>query len=295
MHTSPKVSIVIPCYNAARFILPTLQSVMDQQYGNLEIICVNDGSVDDTENQIRKIQDPRIVYIKKENSGVSDSRNLGMKKATGKYILFLDADDILGENFLEKRVDFLELDPDKCFCASEVVKIDETGNALNGKHWKGASHDVLSEVLSYNPEIITCPSNYLFRKETLDRHKVLFDPLLSSSADRFFLIELNQFGNGGLVENAPLFYRVHEKSMSNHFTIGLLKDNILFQKKILAMKNIPGPLKKEFCFKTNYIFAGSYFKLKKFPACFWFSLKAFYYSPSGFFRQLKKTPAICVA
>jgi len=282
------VSIIVPCYNAAPFISATIQSVLQQSLGSFELICLNDGSTDSTEQEILRFSDPRIRYINKANTGVSDTRNVGFKLSAGKYILYLDADDILTEHFLQKRVDYLEQHPEIGFCCSEVIKIDEAGNVISDTKWGGAHSNILLEVLSYNLKIITCPSNYLFRKDLLLKHSIKFDPALSSSADRFFLIELSNVAKCGLVEDAYLYYRMHPSSMSHKLTLSLLRDNFIFKQKILSLDYIPSGLKKEFCFKTNYILAGSYYRLKKAAPFLLYSLKAFYYNPTGFLKQLTK-------
>lgn len=93
-----KISVIIPAYNCEQYIGRCLNSVLKQKYDNIEVIIVNDGSVDQTEKIISKYRDERIILINKKNSGVSDSRNLGIEKATGDYITFVDADDYLDEN-----------------------------------------------------------------------------------------------------------------------------------------------------------------------------------------------------
>ncbi|MCW3083763.1 MAG: glycosyl transferase family [Bacteroidetes bacterium] len=287
MNSVPLISIIIPCFNAEKFIADTLQSVLRQTYTNVEVICINDGSTDNSEAIISSINDQRIHYFYKKNTGVSDSRNQGLKKAKGEYILFLDADDLLSEQFVEKSIDALQQNNTVGFCSSKVIKIDETGKALSANQWKGASGDILQEVLSYNPDIVTCPSNYVFRKKILVDNSVFFNTSLSSSADRYFLIELANYTKGMLITDGNyLYYRVHKTSMSNNFTPGLLNDNLLFQKEVLKIGNIPGRLKREFNFKTNYIFAGSSFRLKQYGPCIGFSVKAFYYNPLGFIKQL---------
>lgn len=282
------ISVIIPCYNAQKYIGDTISSVLNQSEKNLELICVNDGSTDDSENIILTFKDDRLKYIKKTNTGVSDSRNKGFEASSGKYILFLDADDILSEDFLRKRIEFLTTNPEFGFCCSEVIKIDESGNKNLNTKWRGAYSSILEEVLSYNLKIITCPSNYLFRREVLDKNHIRFNSQLSSSADRFFLIELSHVAKCGWVEDSYLYYRMHASSMSHNLTPDLLKDNILFKQKILAIEYIPVSLKKEFNFKTNYILAGSYLKLGKIIPFIKYSLRSFYYNPGGFLKQLTK-------
>ena len=103
MKFTPLISVVIPAYNAEQFLDETLESVLSQTYENWECIIVNDGSTDNTESIAQKWceKDARFRYFYKENSGASDTRNLGIKKARGEYIAFLDADDLYMPNFLE--------------------------------------------------------------------------------------------------------------------------------------------------------------------------------------------------
>ena len=282
------VSIIVPCYNAEKFITAMISSVLEQTYPYFEIIVIDDGSTDRSSDYISSFKDPRISYLKKNNTGVSDSRNKGLEKATGEYVLFLDADDILSPDFLEKRVQFLEEHPYHGFCFSSVIKIDEEGLEIPGNKIDGAGIDPLSEILTYDLHFVTCPSNYVFRKKILTTHQLQFNPELSSSADRFFLIEVSRFTTGGRIEGAYLFYRVHRNSMSNSLTLNLLRDNIRFQKKVLKLQYIPNSLRKVFCYKTNYIFAGSYYKLKKFIPLTLFSIKAFYFNPIGFSKKIAR-------
>lgn len=102
---SDKVSVVIPAYNTAKFIKNTLNSVISQTYSNLEIIVIDDASTDDTLNVIKSFKDKRIVLLKnKVNLGVSDTRNRGIRKATGRFLCFLDSDDIWDKMKVERQV-----------------------------------------------------------------------------------------------------------------------------------------------------------------------------------------------
>ena len=103
MKFTPLISVVIPAYNAGQFLDETLESILSQTYENWECIIVNDGSTDKTESIAKKWceKDARFRYFYKENSGASDTRNLGIKEARGEYIAFLDADDLYMPNFLE--------------------------------------------------------------------------------------------------------------------------------------------------------------------------------------------------
>jgi hypothetical protein len=106
----PKVSIIVPCYNQSEFLSEALLSVFQQTHANWECLIINDGSEDNTEAIARnwESKDSRFKYLGKENGGVGSARNLGIKKAVGKYILPLDADDKFDASFIFKAVNILE-------------------------------------------------------------------------------------------------------------------------------------------------------------------------------------------
>lgn len=101
--SKPKISIIIPLYNKVDSIYRTITSVLKQTYSNLDIIVVDDGSTDGSDEVIKNISDQRIRYLLKNNGGVSSARNFGVINATGEYIIFLDADDV----FLPDAVEIL--------------------------------------------------------------------------------------------------------------------------------------------------------------------------------------------
>lgn len=109
------ISIIVPIYNNSRYLEECINSILNQTYKNLEIILVNDGSKDDSLNICEKImkKDKRIIVVNKKNTGVSDTRNVGIDIAKGKYIVFVDSDDVIDNNMIfslykiaiEKNVD----------------------------------------------------------------------------------------------------------------------------------------------------------------------------------------------
>ena len=101
-----KVSIIIPVYNCEKYISRCLDSVINQTYKNIEIIAINDGSKDNSINILREYEkkDNRIILIDKENEGVSKTRNLGIQKSTGEYLMFIDNDDFIDKDYVEKYV-----------------------------------------------------------------------------------------------------------------------------------------------------------------------------------------------
>ena len=103
MEYKDKISVVVPIYNVEKYLEKCIKSILNQTYNNLEIILVNDGSTDNCLNICKKFEkiDKRIFVINKENGGLSEARNYGIDKATGKYITFVDSDDYIDEDYLE--------------------------------------------------------------------------------------------------------------------------------------------------------------------------------------------------
>jgi len=101
-------SIVIPTYNRADIISYGINSVLNQTFTQFEILIIDDGSVDDTENIVKSFSNPKIRYIKTENHGVAHARNTGIKLAAGNYVSFLDSDDLMEDYHLQTAFDFIK-------------------------------------------------------------------------------------------------------------------------------------------------------------------------------------------
>ena len=127
---NPKVSIIIPVYNGANYVEKAIDSALKQTYKNIEIIVVNDGSKDNTEEVVKKYG-KKIKYIAKENGGVSSALNVGIKNMTGDYFAWLSHDDIMLENHIFELVDFLRyFDDGKTIGYSSYECIDAEGSPL---------------------------------------------------------------------------------------------------------------------------------------------------------------------
>ena len=100
----PKISIIIPIYNTAKYLPKCLDSIINQTYQNIEIILVNDGSTDNSSKIIQEYakKDQRIIIINQKNSGQSAARNTGLKQASGEFISFIDSDDTVDKTFIEE-------------------------------------------------------------------------------------------------------------------------------------------------------------------------------------------------
>ena len=124
----PIVSVIIPTYNAKELLIEAIDSVLSQTLSDLELLIIDDGSIDGTVEAVKAVDDPRIRYFYKDNGGVSSARNMGLDKATGQYIAFLDSDDLYHPKYLETMVSAMENNPDY-----GVVYTAATNRYLDGR------------------------------------------------------------------------------------------------------------------------------------------------------------------
>lgn len=132
----PKVSVIIPSYNHGKYIKETIQSVLDQTFQDFEIVITDDGSSDNTVEEIKKFDDKRIkLFVFSKNKGACAAANNCVNNSTGRYIAMLSSDDIFLPDKLEKQVDFLDSNPGIGVVFSRAQIIDEDGN-----NFKDPSH-----------------------------------------------------------------------------------------------------------------------------------------------------------
>jgi len=124
------VSIIIPCYNAEEFVSQAIANALNQTFTNIELIIINDGSTDNSENEILSFKDRRIRYFKQSNKGQAAAFNFGIGQARGDYIKFFDADDVINPDHIEKMVKRLEgNDQSIAFCEWGAFENDDVSSA----------------------------------------------------------------------------------------------------------------------------------------------------------------------
>ena len=152
MNTSqPLVSVVIPMYNVAEYIFSALDSVLTQTYKNLEVICVDDGSPDDSSTIVRSFLDPRIKLIEQQNRGLAGARNTGLYHATGKYVALLDADDLWHKDKIKLHVEHLEQNSDVDISYSPSLFMSESGEKLTIGQFPKLTNITAKDILCRNP------------------------------------------------------------------------------------------------------------------------------------------------
>lgn len=132
LNAVPTISVLMCCYNAARWLDEAIDSVLNQTFTDFEFIIVDDGSVDNTLEIIHKYanSDRRIIVISKPNTGPGDSRNVGIKKALGKWIAVIDADDVCEPTRLERQVELGSRNPNLVFIGTGLTIIDDNGKII---------------------------------------------------------------------------------------------------------------------------------------------------------------------
>jgi glycosyltransferase involved in cell wall biosynthesis len=169
---APEVSVLIPAYNAARYLAETLESLRSQTHGAAEVLVVDDGSSDSTA-EVARAGGGSVRLLRLEHGGVSRARNHGLLHARGRYIVFLDSDDLLEARLLERAVRFLEQEPGLGFVFSNFVLFYEDGRASPPHYPPGAFgggpevivRDVLTEVIARGFALST--SGLCARREVL--------------------------------------------------------------------------------------------------------------------------------
>jgi glycosyltransferase involved in cell wall biosynthesis len=211
------ISVVIPCFNHAKYLPDALKSILDQTYQAWECFIVNDGSPDDTECIAKEwcLKDSRFKYLYKNNGGLSSARNFGIQNATGKYILTLDADDKFETTFMEKALKIL-------LANHNIGMVCSWGHRFIGKK-KGELFipigATIKEFLFFNAANM---GSLLFRKECWEKVNGYDEKMKLGYEDWEFYIRVCKLGWRMDVIQEPLFfYRQHAISMrtvavSNH-------------------------------------------------------------------------------
>ena len=185
-----KFSIIVPTYNREKYIIKCIDSVLDQTYDNFEVIIIDDGSTDNTENLVKKYQDKRIKYFKNENHGIGYSRNFGINKAKGDYIFFLDSDDYLEENMLEEVLNNIKNHDILIFNYKEIYEVDNH-ILLNG-------FDEFSDyTLEKHPELI---------------NKINLGPCNKVFSTKLFKDKENRFPEDIKYEDFPLIIKLFKEA-----------------------------------------------------------------------------------
>jgi glycosyltransferase involved in cell wall biosynthesis len=234
---SSLVSIIVPCYNHAHFLPETLQCVLEQTYLNWECIIINDGSTDHSEEVAEKWieKDSRFKYFYKENGGLADARNFGIKCSNGKYILPLDSDDLIAPTYIEKAVSVLEKHTEIGIVYCKALLFEGQNGIWHIPKYKFKRH------LTHNTIFCTA----LFRRKDFDKTIGYNKNLIFGYEDWDFWLSLIEIGIRVFRIPEYLFsYRIRSQSMRNSINwdqLIFLNNQIIQNHFDLYKKNFKNP------------------------------------------------------
>ena len=207
-----KVSVIVPVYNTEKYLKKSIDSLLKQNFEDYEIIVINDLSPDNAEEIIKSYNDKKIVYIKnKTNKGIGYNRNLGIKKAKGEYVCFIDSDDYVKEDFISKMYNYSkENNLDLCVC--DYVNVDEDGNKLkefNLSDFCITNYEENNKILC---EINLAPWNKLYKKDMLVKNKIEFSETLKYEDLSFVALSIKNSKKIGKINEQLNYYTIHNNS-----------------------------------------------------------------------------------
>jgi glycosyltransferase involved in cell wall biosynthesis len=246
--TKPLVSIIIPIYNAEKYMSRCLDSCSAQTYGNIEVLMVNDGSNDESEKICRKysLNDKRFILLTQENKGVSEARNNGILHAKGKYITFADSDDWLAPDAVSEYVERAEEDKTDFVIAGFLRVINDVIIPMS---------DIKEDLLITREHFAECMAdapadfyygvvwNKLYRTEIIKQHHIFFSPRFKWCEDFLFNLEYLQY-------------------ITNEYCISTIKKPLYFYVKRLGSA-CESPLSYTKTFSMKYELLGYYRNLYK--------------------------------
>jgi glycosyltransferase involved in cell wall biosynthesis len=285
---SASVSIIIPAYNCERFISETIESVIDQTFRNFEVLIVDDGSTDGLKRIVDEFatRDTRIKYMYQKNRGVSSARNFGFRESHGKFIAFLDSDDVWLPENLELKVN--RFDRDNVGLVHSDASIINEHSEKNQSILRGMEGDVLDALLLWDGTQIPGPSSILIRRDVLDTVG-LFDESLSTAADKDLFIRIAARYKIGRIDQVTWKYRIHSNNM--HKNIPAMEADVLFMyRKARSMNLFKTKAFEKKCFSVMYLilaatWAGDGGDLKK---SFLYFLRAFRSDPPVIFSVMRR-------
>jgi len=207
----PEISIIMPVYNGEKTLNQSLNSVLDQKYKNFEVIIVDDGSTDKTLEIAKKFKDHRIRIFTQSNQGAWAARNTGIKKSKGKYISFIDCDDLWTKDKLELQLEKIEKNPKSEVAYSWIDYIDEDNKFIKEGGRSEFNGNVLKDILLM--DFIASGSNILVKKRALD--KVGYFRNLPVFQDLDMWIRLAMEYEFVPVKHRQIFYRISIGSISH--------------------------------------------------------------------------------
>lgn len=257
---SALVSIVIPVYNLEEYIEHCLKSISEQTYANIEIVCVDDGSTDDSANVVSKYAqiDNRVSCVRRENGGASSARNAGINEAKGEYLMFVDGDDYIHPQTVEILLDCIEKYNVDMVSAHQqcTFSLDEDMKLISDYKCKVVDHSTLFE--NVNGNVIgksSCAK--LFR--TAFAKKNSFPEGISNGEDTNYIVKLLACGMTTAIVDCTLYYYYTrpDSSVTAVFTKSKFSTTLSFDDLCEYLKDSDHNFLKAYC--LQYLFQSIFY------------------------------------
>ena len=230
----PLVSVVIPVYNGERFLRESLESVFAQTFHDYEVVCVDDGSTDDSHALLQQYG-ARVRVIQQANAGQSAARNEGVQQATGAFVAFLDQDDRWYPSKLAQQVAVLNAEPDVVLVHCNYDRVDGDGRVLvAGAALVERASALASQLGRLIGEALVFPSAMLVRRDVFQLVGG-FDPELRGFEDFDLIARLKQQGRFVLLNESGMAYRLHAGGFTRAGGMGIIRSRERFLVQMRAL------------------------------------------------------------
>lgn len=245
--TEPLVSVVIPAYNAEKFVGNMINDLISQTYHNFEVIVVDDGSTDKTASVVKRVArtDKRIKLVNQPNQGASAARNHGIELARGKFVFFFDADDKLDSRILEKMIAAAQANPNSLVICGKYLNQEKQPLPFSGLVHEKTTTFVLKSLLKN--DYLYSPWNKVYHLDLVKRYNIRFETNTHYGEDLIFNLEYLCHSQTIYGVKTPLY---HYKLSSNGLSQSSSKNWNYRQSMLRALKIY---LKQDNNFKNNVL------------------------------------------
>lgn len=208
----PLISVIIPIYNVASYLRECLDSVISQSYRDLQIILVNDGSTDESESIAREyLNDSRVELVNVANGGLSYARNIGLDKARGEYIYFIDSDDYIHQDFILELVELAQKHKVEFVCSGSILRFYEKPKIQNSDILRSGVFWMDKQKIVLGGAVCRC----LFARSLIERSGVRFLEGKVHEDEGFLYMILPFVSRYVACNGVPYYYRQRQESIMN--------------------------------------------------------------------------------
>ncbi|AUM96477.1 TPA: glycosyltransferase [Clostridium botulinum] len=238
-----KISVILPCFNVEKYFERCISSLLKQSYKNLEIIIVNDGSTDNTLKIARNYLkiDNRIIIIDQDNKGVSFARNVGIDRSSGDYIIFIDPDDYVHEDFVKSLYErLIETNSDLSICGHTKVYDNLSYKKSRVSSSVFVGDDMLKEYFIGESTLTVLMCDKIFKSSIIKENKIYCPIEITSGQDQVFILEYLLYSNKvSTIDNNCYYYYQRIGSKSKRY------EYYIFERTLIKIEYLKGLLLKK--------------------------------------------------